>query len=187
MKKLRLSRNEKLALKMLIANSRISDSNIAAKLRISSQAVGKIRRKLEKNLIRSYSVDIDYGKLGIQTFAVAVARFTKDGLDHGELETEMLLLKNEHVVSVYRLPKASSTHIIIYGFRDITEFDNFFHSSRMRSELHKYIEIQELFTFSHNSLLKNSPVQLYGKIIDELDIAAPQMRFGEIESYKRRI
>jgi DNA-binding Lrp family transcriptional regulator len=184
---LRLTKNEKLALKMLIANSRSSDCEIASQLKISSQAVGKIRRKLEKSVINSYSVDIDYGKLGIQTFAVAVARFTREGLDLGELETEMILLRNEHVVSVYRLPKGTSTHIIVYGFRDINEFDNFFHSARMRSELHRYIEIQELFTFSHNSLIKNSPLQLYQKMIDELDTAKPSLQFREIENFKRKL
>jgi len=85
---MKLTKNEKKALKLLLDNSRISDSEIASKLNISSQAVGKIRRKLESSIINSYSLNLNYSKLGIQTFAIAVAKLTKDGLDKGELEIE---------------------------------------------------------------------------------------------------
>ena len=72
---------------MLLENSRISDREIASKINISSQAVGKIRRKLESTIIDSYSLDLDYYKLGIRIFAIAVAKLTREGMDKGELET----------------------------------------------------------------------------------------------------
>ena len=65
---LKLTRNEKKTLKILMGNSRATDSEIAIKLKITSQAVGKIRRKLEGSVIRSYSLNLDYAKLGIHTF-----------------------------------------------------------------------------------------------------------------------
>lgn len=182
-----LTKNEKKALKLLLINSRMSDSDIALKLNISSQAVGKIRRKLEKNIIRSYSVNIDYSKLGIRTFAVAIARLTSKGMDKGELEIEKLLLDNEHVINVFRIPRGSSTHIIFYGFRDIDEMDSFFHNSAKSSGLFRYLEIKDLFTFSHNSLIKNSPVQLLCKAIDSLDTRDPDVAFAELENFKRRL
>jgi Lrp/AsnC family leucine-responsive transcriptional regulator len=181
------TKNEKRTLKLLIDNSRISDSEIAEKLGISSQAVGKIRRKLESNIIDSYTVNLNYSKLGIQTFAIGISELTREGLDKGELEIEQKLLKNPHVISIYRIPKGNSTHIILYGFKDMNELDDFFHSTRLKEEIHKFIRTHELYTFSHNSLLKNSPVQLFHKVIDEFGIKSAELKFEEIESFKRKI
>lgn len=164
---MKLTQNEKKTLKLLLDNARITDSDIAEKVRISSVAVGKIRRKLESTIIKSYTLDMDYTKLGIQMFSIAIAKLTGEGLDEGELEIEQRLLKNPHVITVYRIPKGSATHVIVYGFCDIVEMENFFHSAKLKKELHAYIENKELFTFSHYSLIKNSPNQLLCKIIDD--------------------
>ncbi len=184
---MRLTKNEKKVLKLLLSNAKMTDSEIAVQLRISSVAVGKIRRKLESSVITSYCAVLDYAKLGIQTFALAIAKITAPGLDKGEFEIEQTLLENPHIISVYRIPKTKSTHIILYGFQDITEFEEFFHSSRLKQDLHKYIENQELYTFSHNSLLKNSPVQLFHKMLDEFTVKNGSTCFPELERFKQRL
>lgn len=184
---MKLTKNEKETLKLLLNNSRIPDSEIAIKLNISSQAVGKIRRKLESSMINSYTLDLNYSKLGIQTFAIAIAKLTREGLDKGELEVEQKLLKNPHIINVYRIPKGSSTHVILYGFLDMTELDNFFHSVKMKQELHNFIETQDLFTFSHNSLIKNSPIQLFHKVINNLGTKVSEIQFNELENFKKRL
>jgi DNA-binding Lrp family transcriptional regulator len=184
---MKLTKNEKKTLKLLMGNSRVTDCDIASKLGISSVAVGKIRRKLEDSVIESYSIRLNYAKLGIMTFGIAVARLTELGMDHGELEVEQVLMKEPHILEVYRLPRGSSTHMIIYGFRDISEFDNFFQSPRLKSSLHKYLEVRDLYTFSHNSMIKNSPDQLFHKIIDTLDDAQGEHVFKELENFKRKI
>jgi len=183
----KLTKNEKKTLKLLLENSRVTDSEIASKLKISSQAVGKIRRKLEQSVISSYGLNLDFARLGIHTFAIAVARITKDGMDKGELEIEQMLLDNNNIINVYRLPKGSSTHVLIYGFRDINELDSFFHTRSPKDELHRYLEIQDMFTFSHNSIIKNSPVQLLHNTIDSLDAAGTDMAFSELERFKRKL
>jgi len=182
---LELTRNEKRILKLLIDNSRITDSDIALRLGISGQAVGKIRKKLETSVIDSYTVNLNYAKLGIHIFAIAIAKLTREGLDMGQLEIEHELVNNPHVMHVYRIPKLSSTHVIIYGFRDMNELDGFFYSPTIRKWLHNYIENQELFTFSHNSLIKNSPSQLLHKVIDELGTSSNS--YGAIEKFKKKI
>lgn len=184
---MKLTKNEKKTLRLLLENARISDSKIASKLNISSVAVGKIRKKLEASVINSYTLNLNYAKLGIRTFAVAVAKLTSNGLDKGELEVEQKLLENPHIINVYRIPKGSSTHIIFYGFQDMTELDDFFHSAKIKHELHSYIENQELYTFSHNSLLKNSPTQLFNKVIKNLGTKHSEIRFNELENFKRRL
>jgi DNA-binding Lrp family transcriptional regulator len=184
---MRLTNNEKKTLKLLLSNSKITDSDIASKLKISSVAVGKIRKKLEYSVIESYTVNLNYTKLGIQAFAIAIAKLTEQGLEKGELEVEQELIKNSHIISVYRIPKASSTHIILYGFKDLNELDNFFHSYKLKAKLHDFIETNELFTFSHNSLIKNNPIQLFQEVIDNFGEPVAEMKFDEIQNFKRRL
>ena len=178
-----LTRNERKTLKLLLTNARTSDSYIAKKLNISSQAVGKIRRKLERTLIDSYTTNLNYGKLGIQTFAISMAKITSEGLDEGELEIEKKLLEDPNIIQVYRIPSGVSTHIIFYGFRDLNELDHFFNTQKKKNNLHKFIENRELYTFSHNSLIKQNPNQLFNKLIDDLG-AAPLKGISEIKYYK---
>jgi len=184
---IKLTKNEKETLKLLLSNSRVSDSKIASNLKISSVAVGKIRRKLESSVIESYSLNLNYSKLGIQTFAIAIAKLTKEGLDMGELEVEQKLLENPHIISVYRIPQGSSTHIVLYGFKDMGELDNFFHSPKIKKELHNFIETRDLFTFSHHSLIKNSPIQLFHKAIEGLGTKISELKFNELENFKKRL
>ncbi|MGV8086374.1 MAG: Lrp/AsnC family transcriptional regulator [Candidatus Woesearchaeota archaeon] len=182
-----LNKNEKKVLKFLIDNSRVSDADIAVKLRISSQAVGKIRRKLESTVIDSYTVNINYSKIGIHILAVAIAKITREGLDKGQLEVEQELQKNPHIIRVYRLPKHSSTHLISYGFKDMAELDNFFYSPKLKQELHNYFETQELFIFSNNSLIKNSSSQLLHKIIDDMGLKNSGAIFHEIDTFRKKL
>jgi DNA-binding Lrp family transcriptional regulator len=182
---MRLTKNEKITISLLLENARISDSAIASKLHISSQAVGKIRRKLEKSLIKSYTLELDYPKLGIKTFAIALAKLTPEGLNKGELEIERKLLQEENIIQIFRLPNGESTHCIFYGFKDINELDEFFHSPQKMKEIHKYIETKEMFTFSHNSLIKASPSSLIKKTIENLSNSNSE--FKEIQNFKKRI
>jgi len=69
----------------------------------------------------------------------------------------------------------------------MNELDSFFHSAKIKQELHNFIETQELFSFSHNSLIKNSPAQLFHKVIDNLGTKVSQMTFNELENFKKRL
>ena len=184
---MRLTRNEKKTLKLLLSNARITDSAIASKLKISNQAVGKIRKKLEDTVIDSYTLNLNYAKLGVRTFTISIAKLTLEGLDKGELEVEQKLLEDPNIIKVYRLPSGGSTHIILYGFKDMNELDSFFHSTKKKRELHNFIENREVFTFSHNSLIKDSPIQLFHKVIDNLGSEDPNPEFNELEKYKKKL
>jgi DNA-binding Lrp family transcriptional regulator len=165
--KRKFTRNEKKTLKLLLENAKISDSMIASKLKISSQAVGKIRRKLEKTVIDSYTINLNYEKLGIRTFSISIVKLTLDGLEKGEKEIEQKFLEDPHIIHAYRLPRGDSVYVLLCGFKDMEELDLFFSSIKKKKELHKYIENKELFVFSHNSLIKSNPSQLFSKKIDE--------------------
>ncbi len=61
-----LTKNEKSVLKLLIDNSKLTDTAIAQELNISSQAVGRIRKELEDELIKDYTIELDAKKIGIE-------------------------------------------------------------------------------------------------------------------------
>ncbi|MBR9705061.1 Lrp/AsnC family transcriptional regulator [Candidatus Pacearchaeota archaeon] len=186
---MKLTKNEKKTLHLLLENGKISDSNIANKLKISSQAVGKIRKKLESTIIDSYSVNLNYSKLGIKTFCISLSKLTEDGKDIGELELEQKLNNNPNVIEVYRLPTGNFTHLILFGFTDTDEMDNYFHSNNQKNSIHKFLENQELFTFSNHSLIKNSPIELFKKTIENFEQDNPQTNrtLTEIKNFKNRL
>ena len=184
---MKLTKNEKKVLKLLLDNSRVSDSAIAVQLKISSQAVGKIRRKLESSLIKGYSADLHGPKLGIRTYVFALAKLTEKGMDQGELEVERSLLQNPHIVSVYRIPKGNVTHLIMCAFHNLTEYDDFFHSAKIKREIHRFLEIKEVYAFSHHSVLKNDFSQLLHKAIDTWGEPSPDSEFEELKRFKRRL
>lgn len=179
-----LTKNEKKALKILIENAKSSDSFIASQLKISNQAVGKIRKKLERTIINSYLLNLNLSQLEIKLFALTHAKITSEGLDKGQLEIEEKLEKEPNIIQVFRLPSGDPTHIILYAFKDMSELDNFFSSEKKREELHKYLETKEIFTFSNHSIIKNSSFQLIKKIIDNTEIENKE--FSEIEKFKKK-
>ena len=187
----KLTSNEKKTLKFLLKNGRITDTDIAEKLKITKQAVGKIRKKLEDNgIIKGYVPEIDYGKMGITTFAVSILQFkTKAWEDFGEFGIEEKLINTPNIISVFRVPEGSSTHIALYGFKDFSELVRFFHVMKTANSLNQYIELQKIYTFSNHSFIKNSPTKLFMKIIDDMgkDKSLLPLSIREIDDFNENI
>ncbi len=112
---------------------------------------------------------------------------TKEGKELGELQVEQKLLDSPYVIDVYRLPQQISTHFILLAFHDLGEMDDFFHSDRIRKDMHNLIETHEVYTFSHHSIIKDNPTQLILKAIDDLGTKQETHAFTEIERFKKRI
>jgi len=164
---MKLTRNEKQVLKFLIENGRIQDADIARKLNITAQAVGKIRRKLEiEDLIKGYSTIVDYEKLGITVFAVALFRITPESWKTMTEEDIRERVRGPHIINFYRLTEGDVTHILVYGFRSLTELDNYFHV--LQTERGHISQLRRLYILSAKSLIKDSPKELLIKIIDEI-------------------
>jgi len=162
---LKLTRNDKRVLKFLIENARVSDVDIAKKLNITPQAVGKIRKKLEEDgIVKGYSTTVDYEKLGIRVFAIVLFKFNPQyKLREEDIEER---IRGPHIIDYYRLPEGDVTHILIYGFRSLDELDNYFHA--LQIERGHISEIKKVYILSVKSLMKNSPKELLLKVIDEL-------------------
>ncbi|MCX6695535.1 MAG: Lrp/AsnC family transcriptional regulator [Candidatus Altiarchaeota archaeon] len=169
---MKLTRNEKRALKFLIENGRVSDAEMARKLRITSQAVGKIRRKLEEDgVIKGYSTQVDYKKLGINVFALAMFRIRPESwrtLTEADIRERV---KGPHIVTFYRLPEGDVTHILVYGFRDLNDLDSYFHV--LQTERGHISELRRLYVFSADSIVKENPKELVMKVIEEMGNEKP--------------
>ena len=163
---MKFTKNEKKVLDLLLENAKVTDSFIAGKLKISNQAIGKIRKKLDYSIIDSYSVNINYAKVGIRAFAISLSRLTSEGLEKGSGFVEKMLIGVPNIIQVHRLPNSSYTHILFYGFRDLEELDDFFHPRLSKDKLFRFIENKEIFTFSHNSLVKNDSSGIFKMVLD---------------------
>ncbi len=165
---MKLIDNEKRVLKFLIESGRVSDRKISRKLDITSQAVGKIRRKLKSNgIIKGYSTIVDYEKLGINVLAIALFKFTPESRKTLKEEDIDERVEGPHIIDFYRVPEGDVTHIVTYGFRSLEELDHYFHI--LQTERGHISEIKKLYILSAKSLRKNSDKELIIKIIDEME------------------
>jgi len=163
----KFSENEKAVLKYLIRNGRMQCTEIAAKLGITSQAVGKIKDKLERGgVIRGYHTSIDCSKLGVEVFAIAMFRFKSGIWDKLEEEDIRKRMRGPHLIRVYRIMEGDYTHMVVYGFRSIKEVEHYFHM--LQKERGHISELKKLYVLSASSVIKDSPEDLLIKIIDEL-------------------
>jgi Lrp/AsnC family leucine-responsive transcriptional regulator len=165
---MKLTKNEKKTLKLLIENGRTSDAEIARMLTITPQAVGKIRKKLEtEGIIQGYSTSIDYEKIGVKIMALAMFKFTTEARKTILTEEDInQRIKGPHIINFYRVPEGDVTHIVTYGFRSLEELDHYFHI--LQTERGHVSEIIKLFIFSAASMRKKSDKELMVKIIDEI-------------------
>lgn len=168
--KIRLTKNEKKTLKLLIDNGRISDTDIAEYLKVTKQAVGKIRRKLEDNgIIMRYSAELDYHKLGISVFALAnVISNPRCGKD--DQSCQQHFAKNPFVIKMCKLPE-QNRFSVFYGFRDLMEMENYLKDSMLKDTPTSHntcFSQSSLKIFPGCNILKNNTQDLLSKVIDEI-------------------
>jgi len=159
--------NDKLVLKEIIKNPKISNMAIAKKLGLSSAGIGKIREKLErKGIIKNYDVKLNFNSVDLNTFGILHVRVTPKGWRYGGgMGIQDYIAQNPNVVTIYRVPGRRLTHILLCAFRNIKEVDMFLHA--IQSQLSDYMEVVESFVFSSESVIKNSFKDLMIKIIKE--------------------
>ncbi len=174
--KLNISGNERGVLKHLIHDGRATSTEIAKELGITSQAVGRIKEKLEgSGVITGYHADVDYEKLGIEVLAIAFFRFRSGSWTRLEKDDIRQRVKGPHLIRVYRFSEGDVTHMVVYGFRSLKELDNYFHI--LQTERGHISELKKLHVLSAGSVLKDSPEELFTKVIEEMGsetLASPE-------------
>lgn len=165
---MKLTKNEKAALILMVKNPLITNRDIAKKLKITSQGVGKIRKQLyEKGIIKNHELGLDYEKLGVNILAIAMIkilpsvfkRFKKNELDK--------VLKHMNVIRSYAIPETDITHMILYAFRNIKEYDLYFRD--ILEKFGDYVEIKHTFVISSGSKIKSSSKDIFMDVLDKLE------------------
>ena len=170
-----LSKNEKEVVRILVKRGVVPDVDIAKQLNITTQAVGKIKDRLEKRgIIKGYAPVLDYNKLGIHVYAIALIKVRWElvrNKTEEEIKEEMLKERGP-LINMFSVQKNDITHIAFYGFRELSEADRFFNDMQM---YHKEIELKDTFIFSASSIIKmDQPTELLLRAIDKL----PELKLG---------
>lgn len=113
----------------LIKNSKKSDRDIAKKLNISQPTVTRIRKKLEKNIIKRYTIIPGLVEMGIH-----IISFTFGKCASSKRNTELCfkqMLKNEPRIAFISIGEGMGKTCVIIGFhRDYKDYVNFLSNIR---------------------------------------------------------
>jgi Transcriptional regulators len=166
---MKLTKNEVETLKLLVENPQTSNRDISNKLEMTSQGIGKIRKQLiEKGVIRDQELSLDYEKLGITILTIALIKILPSVFKrfaHNELD---VVLRPLNAIGTYAIPETDITHIIIYAFKNIKEYDTYFRN--ILEEFGDYVEIKHSFVLSSGSILKSSSKPMLLEVLDKLGI-----------------
>jgi DNA-binding Lrp family transcriptional regulator len=162
---MKLTKNEKILLEMILKNPKISNKEISEELNITVQGVGKIRKNLKnKGLINRYETILSYSKIGIKCFALTLVKIMPKTFRKHRKELDEIL-SHPNIILLVNVPQTNITNIILFGFRDVSEYSMFFNS--MQSKLPGFIEVKESYVFSSESFTKNSAKDLFIKMVQE--------------------
>lgn len=158
-----LTKNEKEVLKLLLSNGKLSDTSIAEKLDISTQATGRIRKRLEQDVIMRYSVELNKKELGANIIARMKIKFNNYTEKNIEKE-ENKMINNQNNIYVIKVMSGGGEYIIIAGFRDTEELKNV--TENYKNDFDTHFTLREISIIPFSSLLKDSSSGLCDKMID---------------------
>jgi len=160
-----ITQNEQKVLKHLVDDGRATDIEIAKKLNISSQAVGKIRKKMEaEHLIVGYEAKLSLEKLGVTTYIVAAITPTPALWEEfGDEKFFSRLENNPYVIGVFQ---ASNKIILVGAFRSQKELDIFVNQATKKYG--KYFGDLDIKIFSNYGFKKLSTKKLLKYFIDSI-------------------
>lgn len=171
----KLTKNEKAVLCSLIDDCKTPDIKIADKLKITTQAVGKIRKRLEQDkIITGYCAMLDFESVGVKVFALALL---KVGCRTWKENPEKVIsgIKDvPYIIQAFRMQRQDISLAILYGFKSMEEMESYFHQLQSVTE---DTEIKDILVFSPSSIIKMSPHDLLKRVITRPDeIARPVMK-----------
>ncbi len=152
---IKLTLRERQVLAELIKNCKISDQEIARKLKTSRPTILKIRKRLEKKgIIKGYTSLIDFEKIGLNLQAVILYRW-KDYSKSEELESIIKFIRNlpEVILFVKGEGVGSKTDLIISAHEDLKDYEKFIR--KLKYQLKDNVENVDVFLSSVDGIFKN--------------------------------
>jgi len=150
-----LTLREKQVLGELIKNCKISDQEIARKLKTSRPTILKIRKRLEKKgIIRGYTSLIDFEKIGLNLQAVILYGW-RDYSKSEELESTIKFTKSlpEVILFVKGEGVGSKTDLIISIHEDLKDYEKFIR--KLKYQWKNNVENVDVFLSSVDGIFKN--------------------------------
>lgn len=161
-----LTPREKQVLTELVKDGKISDQEIARRLKTSRPTVFRIRKRLEKKgTIKGYTVLIDFEKLGLNIQAVILYRW-KDYSKEKDLEENVKFIKSlpEVILFIKGEGLGSKTDLIISAHKDLKDYEKFIRNLKYKWK--DNVENVEVFLSSIDGISKG--YDLSSIIIDRL-------------------
>jgi len=153
-----LSRKEKIMLHMLLRNGRAFNTRIANKINVSSQLTGRIRKELEKEgIIKGYSIELNHKFLGIKTFVIVLFDIKGKSIDE---------IMTDNLINLYKVVANTITHIGIYAFKELEDFDKYFISLIKNTE---HIKITNTFILPVEGIVKHCSKNLFYNAVRDFD------------------
>jgi len=150
-----LTLREKQVLVELIKNCKISDQEIARKLKTSRPTILKIRKRLEKKgIIEGYASLINFEKIGLNLQAVILYRW-KDYSKSEELEAIIKFTKSlpEVILFVKGEGVGNKTDLIISLHEDLKDYEKFIR--KLKYQWKDNVENVDVFLSSVDGIFKN--------------------------------
>jgi len=150
-----LTLRERQVLGELVKNCKISDQEIARKLKTSRPTILKIRKRLEKKgIIKGYNTLIDFEKIGLNLQAVILYRW-KDYSKSKELESIIKFISSlpEVILFVKGEGVGSKTDLIISVHEDLKDYEKFIR--KLKYQWKDNVENVDVFLSSVEGILKN--------------------------------
>jgi len=181
---LKMTKNDQQVLKHIVLQAKITDKKIAEKIGISPQAVFKIRNKLEQSgIIKGYIPIIDFKKIGIRVMAILIIKLTAEVWDKytdGQISERMQ--KIPYVINAYRIPQSKVSHILLMGFRNVEQMNAYM--TKMQTMFSREVEVQEVYPFSIDNVITQSPVGLLYEIVNKTEFPVNEFFLKQPEKKK---
>ena len=167
----KLTENDKVVLKKILDSRRIPDSDIAKTMKLSPQAIFKIRSKLENlGIIKGYMPIVDFKKIGINVMTVLIIRLTsKVWRKFSDDQISDRMSKSPHIVDAYRVADEQASHVLILGFRDTYQKEKYI--AQIQTKFAEEIQIKAIYTFSVDKIISQNPLGLLHEIIDRKEFS----------------
>jgi DNA-binding Lrp family transcriptional regulator len=167
----KLTENDKRVLKKILDSKKIPDSDIAKTMKISPQAVFKIRAKLEHSgIIKGYMPIVDFKKIGINVIIILIIRLTsKVWKTFSDSQISERIAKTPNVIDAYRVSDEQASHVLILGFRDTYQKEQYI--AQIQTKFAEEIQIKAIYTFSVDKIISQNPLGLLQEIVDKKEFS----------------
>ena len=166
-----LTKNDQEVLKSILDHAKLPDAEIARKMRLSQQAIFKIRNKLEdKGIIQGYMPIINFKKIGINVLTILEVKIkTEVWRKLSEEQVAQRIREIPQIITALRTPESDFTHFLIMGFKNMDQKDKLL--MKLQTKFSEELEIKHIYPCSVDRIITMSPIGLLNEVLDKKESA----------------